>query len=97
MDGNLYDKNGIQIMVGDVLKVFHFAGARRKRYYMYKQVISAVHLGEKDPKPYLRISHLDLNKSDPYHERLDGRHLTDYEILQGKGLEDRQRTPAKPE
>jgi hypothetical protein len=93
MDGKLYDKAGIQIMVGDVLKVFHFVGARRKRHYMYKQVISAVPLGKENPKLYLKISHLDLDKSDPYHERLDGRRLTDYEILQGKGLEDRQPTP----
>ena len=32
----LYDKRGIPIQDGDVLKVFHFTGARNKKYYMYK-------------------------------------------------------------
>lgn len=39
-----FDKTGRQIKVGDVLKVYHFQGARwRKHYFMYKQVI-----GERD-------------------------------------------------
>lgn len=33
------DKNGIIIEEFDVLKVFHFIGARRKKHYMYKVVI----------------------------------------------------------
>ncbi len=32
----VYDKRGIEVCVGDVLKVFHFTGGRRKKYYMYK-------------------------------------------------------------
>lgn len=39
---NVYDKKGIPIHVGDVLKVFHYIGRRRKKYYMYKQVASEV-------------------------------------------------------
>ena len=35
----LYDKRGIPIHEGDVLKMFHFIGARRKKYYMYKWVV----------------------------------------------------------
>jgi hypothetical protein len=36
-----YDKTGREIMVGDVLKVYHFTAAlRRKKHYMYKHVIS---------------------------------------------------------
>jgi len=31
-----YDKKGIPIRLGDILKVFHFVGARKKRHYMYK-------------------------------------------------------------
>ena len=34
-DKNYYDETGMQIEVGDLLQVYHFKGARRKRYYMY--------------------------------------------------------------
>lgn len=78
----LYDKTGREIMRGDILKVFHFIGARRKRYYMYKQVLGVVMLGKDAPAPYLEISHLDLRGSH-YHERMDGRVLPDYEIIYG--------------
>ena len=38
-DNTYYDKNGKQILVGDLLKVFHFRGARRKKYYMYQVAV----------------------------------------------------------
>ena len=47
----LYDKNGIPIKPFDVLKMFHFVGARRKKHYMYKWVF------ERDG--YLYAHHLD--------------------------------------
>lgn len=78
---NLYDANGRQIMRGDVLKVFHFTGARRRRHYMYKQAYETVMLGKSDPKPFLEIGHLDLS-ADRYWEIEDGRVLRDYEIIQ---------------
>ena len=47
------DKHGIEIEEFDVLKVNHFIGARRRRYYMYKWVrmgrhgiLEARHLSE---------------------------------------------------
>ena len=86
---NLYDERGRQIMEGDVLKVFHFTGARRKRHYMYKQARETVMLGSSDPKPFLKISH--LNRADEhYHEREDGRALEGYEIVQS-GSDDLER------
>jgi len=36
---DLYDKRGRQIKPFDVLKMFHFIGSRRKKYFMYKWVI----------------------------------------------------------
>ena len=33
------DKAGRHIHPGDVLKVFHFVGARRRRHYMYEQAL----------------------------------------------------------
>jgi len=80
MATKLYDKNGMIIHVGDVLKVFHFVGARNKKHYMYKQPIAVVPLGQ-DKAPHLKISHLDMSDSY-YYEHLDGRTLADYEIVQ---------------
>lgn len=31
----VYDKHGYPIYPGDLLKTYHFTGARRKRYYLY--------------------------------------------------------------
>ena len=77
----LVDKNGRPICIGDILKVFHFVGPRRKRYYMYKQVVGVIQLGI-NPKDYLKISHLNMRPDEYYTERLDGRRLEDVEIVQ---------------
>lgn len=96
----LYDKTGREIMVGDVLKVFHYVAAlRRKRCYMYKQVVRTKPLG-KSGQPYFVLSH--LNMKDPegrdggYYEAIDGRVLTGVEIVQSCDgyFEDRPRVLA---
>jgi len=78
----LYDKNRRPILEADILKVYHFTGARNKRHYMYKQA-GKVNLFGKENVPYLKISHLDQSVDGHYHEKYDGRVLTDYEIIQG--------------
>lgn len=75
----LYDKTGRQIEVGDIVKVFHFVGARKKRYYMYKQAIGTKRLSSETE--YMMFSHLDMNDAH-YLEACDGRRLKDYEIVQ---------------
>ena len=76
---NPRDKNGRQIERGDVLKVFHFTGARKKRHYMYKQALGTKTLGQ--GTEYMMFSHLEMD--DKYYvERCDGRTLADYEIVQ---------------
>lgn len=79
IDETVRDKFGREIVKGDVVKVFHFIGARRKRHYMYKQAmgIRCFASGE----PYMVFDHLTLD-ADHYHERCDGRILSDYEIVQ---------------
>lgn len=43
----LYDKRGVRIMPGDLLKVFHFVAAlRREKHYMYHVVIEEEHNGK---------------------------------------------------
>lgn len=76
---NLRDKHGRQIERGDVLKVYHFTGARRKRHYMYKQVMGTRTLGS--GAEYAVLDHLDLDGKN-YLECCDGRSLPDYEIVQ---------------
>lgn len=82
----LYDRRGIPIERGDVVKVFHFVGARRKRHFMYHQCIGAMEIGTAGT-PYVAFSHLNfvedhLKLDGPYLERPDDRVLTDYEIVQ---------------
>ena len=83
----LFDKHKRKIAPGNVLKVFHFVGARRKRHYMYKQAIEyQKHLNA--ATGYLKISHLSTPGTadkigDTYYlEAADGRVLSDYEIVQ---------------
>ena len=70
----LYDKNGREIMRGDIVKVFHFTAAlRRKKHYMYKQSLGI-------ERGRMRFSHLDLDDKW-YCEAADGRILADCEIV----------------
>ena len=85
----LRDKTGREIMLGDILKVFHFVGARNKRHYMYKQAIDLTPLG-KSGNLYWRFSHLDMSDNS-YVERDDARTLRDYEIVQSAGADFEER------
>lgn len=77
---NLYDKHGREIMIGDVLKVFHFTAAlRRKKHFMYKHVVGFRVF--RDGSTGINVSHLDL-KDDCYVIVCDGSHLSDHEIVQ---------------
>lgn len=83
---DLFDKHGIPIERGDLLKVYHFTGRRRKRYYMYKQCLG---LGtyRQGGTERMYFSHLNFvtetaERDGPYSEAPDGRVLADYEIVQ---------------
>lgn len=90
----IYDKHRREIMQGDIVKVFHFVGARRKRHYMYKQVIGERLLGKKQ-SPYWYLSHLSQREDDGYLMAKDGRVYTDYEIVQSVDC-DFENRPRKP-
>ena len=90
----LYDKTGRPIHEFDIVKVYHFTGARKKKYYMYKRVLGYETHG-KDQTSYMRFDHLE-RKEGGYLEKDDGRVLSEYEIVQGFGrdgvhFEDRKR------
>lgn len=84
------DKNLIPLRVGDVLKVFHFTGARRKKHYMYKQVTRTQWLGGYGGRPkvlYFFVSHLSLkpesvNGDGGYWLGMNEGMKSDYEIVQ---------------
>lgn len=81
----VYDKRGIPIERGDVVKLFHFVGARGKRHYMYKLCLG-VNTYPNGEAEYMFFSHLNFadligEKDGPYHEHL-GSKLPHYEIVQ---------------
>lgn len=78
---SIYDKNRRPILIGDILKIFHFTGARKKRYYMYKQVIGVHTFGE---GKFYTISHLEMDDSS-YYLKLDGEVHSEIEIVQSNG------------
>ena len=82
------DKNLRPLMIGDIIKVYHYTAAkRRKRHYMYKQIIGYKTLGGgnggKIPLvDYFEISHLNLDITENYYVgRYEGIKV-DYEIIQ---------------
>ncbi len=87
-----YDKKGIEIRAGDILKVYHFTGARNKKHYMYKMAwIYSWH--SEDPvngrviHKRMMGNHLDRSSIAGISEKnsyaLPTGILTDYEIVQG--------------
>lgn len=94
-DAALRDKTGRQIERGDIVKVFHFTGPRRKRHYMYKQAMGLRSFGS--DSQYMVFDHLNMN-TEHYHELCDGRSLSDYEIVQSidAKFEERPRLPSPP-
>lgn len=75
------DKKGIEIRPGDVLKVFHFVGARNKQHYMYKVVHQI--------DGYLYAAHAHtiylegLSLKNSFALPRDGGRLDDFEIVEG--------------
>ena len=81
-----FDKHGVPIERGDIVKVLHFIGARRKRHFMYKLCLGP---GRYPSSPEgwhgVFFSHLNFreigDRNGPYHEE-PGAHLAAYEIVQ---------------
>lgn len=74
------DKNGREIRRGDIVKVYHSMGARRKRYYMYKQCLG-IDRYLPSGTAVIKFDHLDMGVTPPYDEY--GPKLSGYEIIQG--------------
>ena len=62
--GDAFDKNGNILHEFDVVKIFHFTGARRKRHYMYKWIRS-------DKNGRLCMMHLSSEKDSQIMVPLD--------------------------
>lgn len=79
---SLYDKKGVPVHIGDVLKVDHYRAAqRREMRYMYKIVTGFSKTGD---AIYCIISHLPTEKGS-YSVIADGRRMENAEIVQGYG------------
>ena len=74
------DKNGRDIEVGDVLKVYHFTGRNRRRHYMYKQVVERVNRSDSTLEHFV-ISHL-TEKRQVYILLIEDQYEPNYEIVQ---------------
>lgn len=56
---NIYfDKKGVQILEGDLLRIYHFIGSRRKINYMYFVVV----IEETKDFPVMAVRNYDSNK-----------------------------------
>lgn len=40
MTEQLYDKNGVPVYPGDLIKTFHYTGSRKKKHYLYHTVVN---------------------------------------------------------
>lgn len=83
----LKDEHGREIKIGDVLRVFHFIGARRKHHYMYKQAVR--YQEHEGGGGYLLVSHLNEPVMTEFKigencflERADGRSMRGWEVVQ---------------
>lgn len=80
-----FDKRGIPIERGDIVKVFHFVGARGKHQFMYKQCLG-IDRYPSSPSGWQKVffSHLNFceigDRNGPYHEE-PGETLPHYEIV----------------
>jgi hypothetical protein len=85
---HLYDKKGRQILVGDLLKIFHFVDTAGRKRYMYKHVIKYEPFTKKR-HALLKLSHLGAKQDSfsYYHETCDGSVREDIEIVQGFGMD----------
>lgn len=92
LNTKLYDKTGREIKIGDLLKIFHFVGARRKRHFMYQQVVEETHTA--DGLSWLKVDYLNLSGAT-YMVLCDERVRKDYEIIQSVKCDhhDRPRLP----
>jgi hypothetical protein len=71
----VFDKNGDEIKEFDLIKVFHFTGARRKKHYTYKHIV-------KNDKGWLICKHLNKSDSSFMYMCLRGIDANHIEIIQ---------------
>ena len=78
----IMDKTGREIKRGDIVKVYHFTGARRRKYYMYKQCLGLRKIHPSHDFEMFAFSHLNFS-DEVYHISPKEGMLLDYEIVQG--------------
>jgi hypothetical protein len=92
----IYDNRGVPAHHGDVIKIYHFTGKRKKRYYMYK-VVQEVETYSKRYLHAVDATELVTKPKGPFRSLL--KNIGEFEIVQGYGpkpyidFEDRPRRP----
>ena len=76
------DINGVPIHKGDLLRTFHFAGARKKKYYLYHTVVE-----EEGELFMVPTSHLEPSLRDGGGKCLLKYGGTECEVISGYGPE----------
>lgn len=80
-----YDKRGIPVREGDVLKLFHYVAAhRREKRFMYKQVLEA-NVPTSSSGQLLKIGH--LTSPGYYWQVMDGKIHSEYEIVASRTID----------
>jgi len=100
-EAHCYDKHGIPIERGDIVRVFHFIGSRGKKEYMFKQCLG-LNRYPASPPGWQKVffSHLNFceigDRNGPYHEE-PGTVLGGYEVIQSIKCDhdQRPRLPAR--
>jgi hypothetical protein len=81
--GELSDKNGFPIYPGDLLRTYHFTGARRKKYYLYHVAVFINGYMELVPTCHLQPDRVSGGGRCMLSEALAAK----YEIISGNGPE----------
>lgn len=87
--GTLFDKKGVPIRVGDLLKSYHFTGARKKRYWLYHVVLLKDGFLMGQSPTFFATGHRDHSCLHSLGAVTDGDgFLADTEVISGPGDKD---------
>lgn len=82
-----YDKNEVPIFIGDLVKIYHFTAANRRKVYMYKKVMRLKSfVGTTEAVVLIHISQLGLEKNNGfiYKHWLSHEDCPGIEVLEGE-------------
>jgi hypothetical protein len=82
-----YDKNQVPIFIGDLVKMFHFTAAKRRKVYIYKKVMRLKSfVATTEAVALVHISQLGLEKNNGfiYKHWLSPEDCPNLEVIEGE-------------